>query len=150
MRMPTVALKSAPLIYRVNMRLCSSATKRYFTKDHEWLSVTGSAGTIGITDHAQKALGDVVFVELPEIGTTVEQEDKTGAIESVKAVSDVYAPVSGKITEVNEELSNQPGLLNKSFDDKGWLFKLELSDVNQLKELMDEPAYKEFLENGDK
>lgn len=117
----------------------------YFTSDHEWLSVDGTMATVGITDHAQEQLGDLVFVDLPDVGSEVEQGSDAAVVESVKAASDVYAPASGKITEVNDALSSDPSLVNSSAQDKGWLYKMELSDSSQLESLMDEAAYKASL-----
>uniref|UniRef100_A0A7E4VYJ9 Glycine cleavage system H protein n=1 Tax=Panagrellus redivivus TaxID=6233 RepID=A0A7E4VYJ9_PANRE len=119
-------------------------TDRYYTKKHEWISVSGKTGTVGISDFAQEALGDVVYVELPEVGATVAQGDAVGAIESVKAASDVYSPASGNVTEVNSEIEDTPGLINKSAYEKGWLYKLELSDADELKSLLNEDAYEKF------
>jgi glycine cleavage system H protein len=118
-------------------------TKRY-TVEHESVSFDDSTGlgTISITDHAQSSLGDVVFVELPALGTQVSKGDQIGAVESVKAASDIYAPVSGTIQEINETLSSEPGLLNKSPEDRGWLCKIKLSDPSEVEGLLTEQAYK--------
>lgn len=118
-------------------------TKKY-TKDHEWISVDNGVGIVGITDFAQTALGDVVFVEVPEVGKIVEKSGFIGAVESVKAASDIYAPVSGKITESNNKLSDEPGLINKYPESDGWICKIELSDPKELDKLLDETAYKEI------
>jgi len=117
-------------------------TKRY-TAEHESVVFedTTGVGTISITDHAQSSLGDVVFVELPAVGTEVAQGDQIGAVESVKAASDIYAPVSGIIQEVNEELASQPGLLNRSPEDKGWLCKIKLSDPAEIEKLLTHEKY---------
>ncbi|KAG7099287.1 hypothetical protein E1B28_001146 [Marasmius oreades] len=122
-------------------------TKKY-TAEHELVAFddTNGLGTISITDHAQSSLGDVVFVELPTIGTAVRQGDQIGAVESVKAASDIYAPVSGKIEEINETLSSQPNLLNKSPEGKGWLCKIKLSDPSEIEKLMTEEEYKSSYE----
>ncbi|KAL0580380.1 glycine cleavage system H-protein subunit [Marasmius crinis-equi] len=122
-------------------------TKKY-TPEHEWVSFDDSTGvgTISITDHAQSSLGDVVFVELPTLGTKVAQGDQIGAVESVKAASDIYAPVSGTIEEINEALSSQPGLLNKSPEDKGWLCKIKLSDPSEVEKLMSKEEYDQSYE----
>ncbi|KAJ3895009.1 glycine cleavage system H-protein, partial [Lentinula edodes] len=108
-------------------------TAKKYTVEHECVSFDDSTGlgVISITDHAQSSLGDVVFVELPQVGTVVAQHDQIGAVESVKAASDIYAPVSGKIEEINETLADQPGLLNKSPEEKGWLCKIKLSDPSE-------------------
>ncbi|KAJ3024278.1 hypothetical protein HKX48_003103 [Thoreauomyces humboldtii] len=119
----------------------SYATRRY-TAEHEWVSVDANGvGTIGISDYAAKALGDVVFVEIPTVGTAVEAKEQLSAVESVKAASDVYAPVSGEVTEVNDVLGNEPSLINSSPFDKGWIAKIKISDKAQLESLMDEAAY---------
>jgi len=115
-----------------------------FTEDHEWLNTQGDIATVGITVHAQDALGDVVFVELPEVGASFSQKDVAGVVESVKAAADVYMPVSGEITEVNEALRNDPSLANSDPLGAGWFFKVRLSDVSQLDALMDETRYTAF------
>lgn len=116
-----------------------------FTKDHEWLSIDGDIATVGITDHAQNALGDIVFVELPEVGATYTQGDDAAVVESVKAASDVYAPVTGEVTEVNVELESDPSLVNSSAADAGWFFKIKLADAAELDELMDEDDYADMI-----
>ena len=113
-----------------------------YTPDHEWLKIEGGTATVGITHHAQDALGDVVFVELPEVGKTFAQGDVTGVVESVKAAADVFMPVSGVIVEVNEALRDNPSLANTDPQGEGWFFKVRLSDPGQLTALMDEAAYK--------
>ena len=118
---------------------------RYFTKDHEWIEVAGAAATVGITDYAQSQLGDVVFVEVPEAGRQLAQGSEAAVVESVKAASDVYAPVSGTVTEGNAALSDTPDLVNTSPEADGWFFKLTLSNPSELDGLMDEGAYKEFV-----
>ncbi|MEJ8571754.1 glycine cleavage system protein GcvH [Microbaculum marinum] len=123
-------------------------TTRY-TKDHEWISVDGDVGTIGITDYAQQQLGDVVFVELPEVGRSVAQGDEAGVVESVKAASEIYAPVAGEVVEVNEGLADAPATVNEDAEGKGWFVKLRLSDAGQLDSLMDAAAYKSFCEGLD-
>ena len=117
-------------------------SKLYFTSEHEWLDVEGTIATVGITNHAQEQLGDLVFVDLPQVGLDVVKDADAAVVESVKAASDVFAPVSGKITEINDALSSDPSLVNSSAQDKGWLYKMELSDPSQLEDLMDESAYK--------
>ena len=106
----------------------------YFTKDHEWISVDGTVGTVGITDYAQHALGDIVFVEVPEAGRELTVGGDAAVVESVKAASDVYAPVSGAVIEVNEALVDQPALVNESPEDAAWFLKIELSDKGELAE----------------
>ncbi|KAI0094737.1 single hybrid motif-containing protein [Irpex rosettiformis] len=124
-------------------------TKKY-TEDHEAVVFddSTSVGTISITDYAQSSLGDVVFVELPSVGTEVKQGDQIGAVESVKAASDIYAPISGTVEAVNSLLADQPGLLNKSPEDEGWLCKIKVSDPAELDNLMAEDKYKEHCENS--
>jgi glycine cleavage system H protein len=117
----------------------------YFTKDHEWLRVDGSSATVGITDYAQNALGDVVFAELPAPGTVLTKGKEAAVVESVKAASDVYAPVSGTVTEANVALDADPALVNTAPEGEGWFFKLTLSDAAELDGLMDEAAYKAWV-----
>ncbi|MBN9531055.1 MAG: glycine cleavage system protein GcvH [Alphaproteobacteria bacterium] len=117
-----------------------------FTKDHEWISVEGDVGTVGITDYAQSQLGDIVFVDLPEVGKTLALGDEAAVVESVKAASEIYAPVSGEVIEVNGELSGSPALVNEKAESDGWFVKLRLSDPAELDSLMDEAAYKAFVE----
>ncbi len=117
-----------------------------YTEEHEWVLVEDDVVTIGITDFAQDQLGDVVFVELPEVGDTVEAGNTFGVVESVKAVSDVYAPVSGEVVEINEELPDEPEVLNSSPYEDGWMIKVKLSDMAVLDDLMDVDAYQEFVE----
>ena len=115
-----------------------------YTEDHEWLSISGDNATVGITQHAQDALGDVVFVDLPEVGKTFAARDIAGVVESVKAAADVFMPVSGKVTEVNEALRADPSLANSDPLGAGWFFKVQLSDPAQLDALMDEAGYAAF------
>lgn len=119
----------------------------HYTSDHEWVRQDGDAVTIGITDHAQTALGDVVFVDLPEIGREVAAGEACAVVESVKAASDVYAPVAGRIVEVNSALAQDPSLINREPAGGGWFFKLELADPAALSGLMDEAAYNAFVES---
>ena len=118
----------------------------YYTKDHEWVRVDGDSATVGITDFAQGQLGDVVFVEVPEAGRTVSQGGEAAVVESVKAASDVYAPVGGTVTEGNQALVDEPSLVNTDPEGDGWFFRLTLSDTNQLNELMNEAQYKAYCE----
>ena len=115
-----------------------------YTEDHEWLSVNGDIATVGITHHAQDALGDVVFVELPEIGKSFAPKDIAGVVESVKAAADVYMPVSGEVTEINEALRADPALANSDPLGAGWFFKIKLSNPAELTALMDETSYSKF------
>jgi len=118
----------------------------YFTKDHEWISVDGPIGTVGITDYAQEQLGDITFVELPGEGTKVSKGDSVSVVDSVKAASDVYTPVSGEVREANAALNDEPELVNTQPESTGWLFKVLLSDASELDDLMDEAAYKAYVE----
>ncbi|KAL9453039.1 hypothetical protein AB3S75_008770 [Citrus x aurantiifolia] len=120
-----------------------------YADSHEWVKVDGNSATIGITDHAQDHLGDVVYVELPEVGVTVKQGASFGAVESVKATSDVNSPVSGKVVEVNEELSSSPALVNSSPYEDGWIIKVETDNAGELKKLMDADQYTKFCEEED-
>lgn len=120
-------------------------TKTYFTEDHEWLRVEGGVATIGITDYAQEQLGDLVFVELPEAGKTLAKGDTAVVVESVKAASDVYAPVDGDVTEANDALTSDPALINSAATGDGWLWKMKLADESQLDGLMDEAAYNSHI-----
>jgi glycine cleavage system H protein len=118
---------------------------RYYTKDHEWIDVAGDTATVGITDYAQSQLGDVVFVEVPEAGRLLSQGGEAAVVESVKAASDVYAPVSGEVIEGNSALTDTPDLVNTAPESEGWFFKLRLSDPGQLEALMGESGYKDFV-----
>lgn len=118
----------------------------YFTKEHEWIKVEGEVGVVGITAYAAQQLGDVVFVEVPEVGASFGKDDDMAVVESVKAASDVYAPVSGEVTESNVELADAPETVNEDPEGKGWFCKLKLSDAGQLDGMMDADAYKAFCE----
>lgn len=120
---------------------------RYFTEDHEWIEVEGDAGTVGITDYAQGQLGDITFVELPEVGATVSKGDSVSVVDSVKAASDVYTPVSGTVVDANTALADEPELVNTDAEKSGWLFRITLSDPAELGDLMDEAAYKIYVES---
>ncbi|OAV87196.1 glycine cleavage system H protein [Puccinia triticina 1-1 BBBD Race 1] len=143
---PTSSTIRLPQVSSVGFKRFAS-TKRY-TKEHEWVSLDPKTniGTIGITDYAQNSLGDVVFVELPEVSATVSTGELIGAVESVKAASDIFAPVSGTVTEVNTKLTDQAGLLNKSPEDDGWLAKIQLSSPQELENLLSEESYKAHIE----
>ncbi|WP_259782248.1 glycine cleavage system protein GcvH [Aestuariispira ectoiniformans] len=119
-----------------------------YSEEHEWVLVEGDVATVGITDFAQAALGDVVFVDLPEVGDEIEKGGEAGVVESVKAASEVYAPVTGEIVEVNDELEGNPSLVNEDAEEKGWFFKIKLSNPSELDDLMDENAYKAFAEES--
>ena len=118
---------------------------RYFTKDHEWISVDGDTATVGISNHAQEALGDIVFAEVPEAGRQVSKGQEAAVVESVKAASDVYAPVSGEVVEGNPAIADDPSIVNRDPEGEGWFFKLKLSDPGELDGMMDEAAYRDFL-----
>ncbi|OAF06191.1 glycine cleavage system protein H [Bradyrhizobium centrolobii] len=117
-------------------------TMTLYTSDHEWLAIDGDVATVGITDYAQQQLGDVVFVELPKIGRTLKKAEAAAVVESVKAASDVYAPVSGEVLEVNEALAGEPALINSDAQGQAWFFKIKIADKSELGGLMDEAAYK--------
>ena len=119
-------------------------SKRY-TKEHEWINVDGDIATIGITDHAQEQLGDVVFVELPAVGKAVTKGGDAAVVESVKAASEVYAPVSGEVVEVNKELEGDPALVNREAEGAAWFMKVKLKDKGELADLMDKAAYDKFV-----
>lgn len=116
-----------------------------YSKEHEWVLVEGNVATVGITDYAQDQLGDIVFVELPAIGDKVSKEDAFGVVESVKAVSDIYAPVSGKVLEVNDDLPDNPEMVNEDPYGDGWIIKIEMSDPEELQDLMTATEYEEYV-----
>jgi glycine cleavage system H protein len=116
-----------------------------FSKEHEWVLVEGGVATVGITDYAQDQLGDIVFVELPAVGDKVSKEDAFGVVESVKAVSDIYAPVSGKVVEVNDDLPENPEMLNEDPYGDGWIIKIEMSDPEEIQDLMTSAEYEEYV-----
>ncbi|MBI3453527.1 MAG: glycine cleavage system protein GcvH [Rhodospirillales bacterium] len=117
-----------------------------FTNEHEWIRIEGDIGTIGITDYAQSQLGDVVYVELPAVGKKVTKGGDAAVVESVKAASEVYAPLAGEVTAINDHLTGNPGLVNSAPTGDGWFFKLKIADKGELAGLMDEGAYKKFIE----
>lgn len=117
----------------------------YFTEDHEWLRVENGIATVGITDHAQEQLGDLVFVDLPQKEQKISKGEAVVVVESVKAASDVYAPVDGEVTEVNEALSSDPALVNQAAETDGWLWKMTVADETQLSDMMDEAGYKTLI-----
>ena len=119
----------------------------YFTEDHEYIRISGDTGTVGISDYAQGQLGDVVYVELPEVGAQFDQADETGVIESVKVASEIYAPVSGEIIEINEALGDSPSLVNDDPEGDGWLYKIKLHDDAELSGLKDEDEYADHISN---
>ncbi len=119
---------------------------RYFTEEHEWIEVDGDTATVGITDHAQSQLGDIVFVEVPKAGTTLARGKEAAVVESVKAASDVYSPVSGAVTEGNTAIEDDPALVNSYAEGAGWFFRLTIADASELDGLMDEAAYRDFVD----
>ena len=125
-----------------------SANKRY-TKEHEWVVLDGDIATVGITDHAQQQLGDVVFVELPEPGRAVAAGEACAVVESVKAASDIFAPLTGKVAETNSEIIDDPALVNSDAEGEGWFFRLEIDDTTAFDALLDEDAYNEYVETLD-
>ncbi|NMM44603.1 glycine cleavage system protein GcvH [Rhodospirillaceae bacterium KN72] len=118
---------------------------RKFSEEHEWIEVDGDVATVGITDHAQEQLGDIVFVDLPEVGTELNKDDEAGVVESVKAASEVYAPIGGEIVEVNDTLTDNPALVNEDAEGDGWFFKIKIADPGELDDLMSEAEYKDFI-----
>ncbi len=124
-------------------------SKTYYSKDHEYIVVEGDVARIGITDYAQKQLGDIVFVELPEVGSDLEQGGEAAVVESVKAASEVYAPVSGKIVEVNPDIEADPSIVNQDAEEGAWFLKMEINNTDDLDGLMDEDAYKAYIEGLD-
>ncbi len=120
---------------------------RYFSQEHEWIEIEGDLGTVGITDYAQGQLGDITFVDLPAEGATFDKGDSVAVVDSVKAASDVYTPVSGTIAEANGALADEPELVNTDAEVGGWLFRITLSNASELEALMDEAAYKNYVES---
>ncbi len=119
-----------------------------YTKEHEWVNIENNVATVGITDYAQEALGDITFVELPAIDAEVDQFEEFATVESVKAASDIFSPISGKVIEVNVDLESEPGLINKSAYERGWLAKIEISDPDEASNLMTAEEYRKFLETA--
>ncbi|XP_046352351.1 glycine cleavage system H protein-like [Haliotis rufescens] len=136
----------------IHVRCFSASAKlladRYYTDRHEWVEVEKNIGTVGISNYAQELLGEVVYVQLPEIGQEFTKDDESGSLESVKAASEVFSPVTGKVTAVNHLVEDKPRLINDSPYDKGWLYKMELTDPDEFKAMMDEAAYKKFTESS--
>ena len=127
--------------------MAAKSTDKRFTKDHEWLVLDGDIVTVGITDHAQEQLGDIVFIELPEPEREVAAAEACAVVESVKAASDVYAPLSGRIAEINETIVEDPSIVNNDAEGEGWFFKMELENIADFEALMDQDAYDEYLES---
>ena len=117
----------------------------FFTKDHEWIRVEGDVATVGISDHAQEALGDIVFAEAPEAGRSLSKGQEAAVVESVKAASDVYSPVGGEVIEGNAAIADDPSVINRDPEGEGWFFKIKLNDPSELEGLMDEAAYREWV-----
>ena len=117
-----------------------------YSEDHEWIRIEGDSGTVGITDYAQEQLGDIVFVELPEAGKTLAKGDEAAVVESVKAASEIYAPVSGEVAEANDALAEDPAKVNSDPQGEGWFFRMKVADPSELDGLMDEAAYKTYVE----
>jgi glycine cleavage system H protein len=117
----------------------------YFTREHEWIRIDGDAATVAITDHASQSIGDIVFAEVPEAGKTLNKGDEAAVVESVKAASDVYAPVGGEVVEGNQAVADDPALVNRDPEGDGWFFKLRLADQGELEGLMDEAAYRDWV-----
>ena len=117
----------------------------YFTKEHEWIRVEGNSGTVGISNHAQEALGDIVFVEVPAAGRQLRKGEEAAVVESVKAASDVYSPISGSVIEGNQAIADDPSLVNNDPEDAGWFFKIEVTDPSELDGMMDEAAYRNWV-----
>lgn len=126
--------------------MAAKSTDKRFTKDHEWLVLDGDIVTVGITDHAQEQLGELVFIELPELEREVTAAEACAVVESVKAASDVYAPLAGRIAEINETIVEDPSIVNNDAEGEGWFFKMELDNVADFEALMDQDAYDEYLE----
>jgi glycine cleavage system H protein len=125
------------------------AVRTYYTREHEWVRIEDGVAVCGITDYAQTQLGDVVYVELPEVGAEIARDGEAAVVESTKAASDVYAPVTGTIVAVNDRLEESPDLVNESAEDQGWFFRMEIGDEGELDELMDEEGYQAFVEELD-
>ena len=120
---------------------------RYFTDEHEWIDVEGDSATVGITDYAQEQLGDIVFVELPSVGTMLDKGGDAAVVESVKAASDVYSPITGEVTEANGNLEDEPALVNSWPEEDGWFFRMTIGDASELEGLMDDKGYKAFVDS---
>ena len=123
-------------------------SEKKYTEEHEWVKLEGDTAIVGITDHAQESLGDIVFVDLPAVGKEVKAKEELCVIESVKAASDIYSPLDGEVLEVNENLSNDASIVNQDAENEGWIFKLKVSDIAQVNNLMTLDQYKEFLDKS--
>jgi len=144
-----MALQLASRMCTRQLFACSRALSMYYTQFHEWVTVEGSKCKVGITDYAQSALGDVVYVQLPDVGEEFEKEEEMASVESVKAVGEIMAPVGGIVTAVNEKLDSEPGTINTHPESEAWMVEMEISDTAELDELMDRSAYDTFLETDD-
>jgi len=133
------------LLFLINIRKDNFMSEKKYSKDHEWLELNDDIATVGITNYAQESLGDIVFIELPEIGRLVKSGDQIGVVESVKAASDLFSPVSGEIIEVNNELQNSPQLLNTDSENTGWYMKIKIDNTDELTNLMNFNQYKETI-----
>ncbi|CAG9782176.1 unnamed protein product [Diatraea saccharalis] len=140
--------RSAMVSHCCQRAYASDAKGRFFTKKHEWVSVNDNIGTVGISSYAQDALGEVVFAQLPDVGKEVTVGDECGALESVKAASEVYTPISGTVTEKNDKVESTPSLINKSCYEEGWLFRVRLSNPGELQRLMDQNSYDQYLKDS--
>jgi len=134
-----------PAVFKHKFSTSRLLASRFYTEKHEWIALDGGVGTVGISNHAQEQLGEIVYVELPEVGAELEAEDMAGCLESVKAASEIYSPVAGEVSEVNEVLVDKPGLVNSSPVQDGWLFKLKVSGDVSTEGLMDEKAYQDYV-----
>ena len=121
--------------------------EKKYTEDHEWVQMDGDMATVGITNHAQESLGDIVFIDLPSVGKVVKAKDELCVIESVKAASDIYSPIDGEVSEINEKLSDEAALVNQDAENEGWIFKIKVSNTDQFQGLMSLEQYLAFLEN---
>ena len=124
-------------------------SEKKYSEDHEWIILENNIATVGISNHAQESLGDIVFIDLPTVGKKTTAKEEICVIESVKAASDIYAPIDGEIIEINDKLSNNPSLINQDSENKGWIFKIKIEEATQFKNLMSEEEYKNFLEKND-
>ena len=120
-------------------------SEKKYSKDHEWVSTENDIATVGITNHAQESLGDIVFIELPEVGKTIKAGEQVGVVESVKAASELYSPISGEIIQVNDSLSNEPQLINSDAENNGWYMKIKMKETDELEDLMDIIQYKKHI-----
>jgi len=146
-RVAAPVLRQVSKAFVTSRTICTSRNLQalYFTKKHEWVNVEGETGTVGISNYAQEALGDIVYAQLPDVEDSVTVGEECGSLESVKAASELYSPVSGTVTQKNDDVESAPSLINNSPEKDGWLFKVKLSDAEELKNLMDQAAYEAYL-----